>query len=349
MKSQFRWVSSVLFAVVCVMCLTSLCLPPISAQSGRKRSSPPVKANTQDGSSSTPRKEEVIMAGADDPALQDAEVLKIDATLITVPAVVSDSNGYYLPFLRKEQFRLFEDGTEQDISFFAPERVPFHVALILDMSGSTVLSAPDIQTAARAFVNHMRDDDKVAVVTFASSIELLCDFTDDRQVLENAIERTRSGGSTKLYEAVYKTVRNYMRNIEGRKAIILLTDGEDTSSKGVSYRDAIDAVVESDVLTYVIQYPASDWSGQTGAPGRPTWFPFPLPWPRRPQGTPPIGWPLQASFTPPQGRFPQTTQPYYSKDTFLNDLAQATGGDLYQYESMGSLSSVFTHIAEELR
>lgn len=298
------------------------------------------------------------MAGADDPALQDTEVLKIDATLITVPAVVSDSNGYYLPFLRKEQFRLFEDSTEQDISFFAPERVPFHVALVLDMSGSTVLSAPDIQTAARAFVNHMRDDDKVAVVTFASSIELLCDFTDDRQVLENAIERTRSGGSTKLYEAVYKTVRNYMRNIEGRKAIILLTDGEDTSSKGVSYHDAIDAVVESDVLTYVIRYPASDWSGQTGAPGRPNRIPFPLPipgnpfplpWPRRPQGTPPIGWPLQASFTPPQGRFPQTARPYYSKDTFLNDLAQATGGDLYQYESMGSLSSVFTHIAEELR
>ncbi|HMZ80795.1 MAG TPA: hypothetical protein PLL06_13915, partial [Acidobacteriota bacterium] len=162
MKSQFRWVSSVLFAVVCVMCLTSLCLPPISAQSGRKRSSPSVKANTQDGSSSTPHKEEVIMAGADDPALQDTEALKIDATLITVPAVVSDNNGYYLPFLRKEQFRLFEDGTEQDISFFAPERVPFHVALVLDMSGSTVLSAPDIQTAARAFVNHMRDDDKVA-------------------------------------------------------------------------------------------------------------------------------------------------------------------------------------------
>lgn len=331
------------------------------AQSGRTRPTAPPATKISKPESETPKPPPPKPSETVGPVYDTDETIRVEATLVSVPVVVSDENGRYLPFLTKEKFRLYEDGVVQDISFFAPERVPFHVALVLDTSGSTFLSMNDMQSAAIAFVEQLRDEDQVSVISFDSNVHVLCDFTNDREMLREAILETRSGGSTKLYEAVYQTVTRQMHGIEGRKAMILLTDGEDTSSKKVSYREAIDAVVESNVLTYVIRYPAASPMMTTGPtrPGRMPGpiqipipgMPFPLPWPRGPR-TPPQR-PPTYPFLPPQGKIPQqpgpTASPSYSKSTFLYDLARSTGGELYNFETMGALSTVFSTIAEELR
>lgn len=120
------------------------------------------------------------------PTEDDDGVIRVDATLVTVPVVVSDQNGQYLPFLKQADFTLTEDGARQEISFFTTERVPFHVALVLDVSRSAYLSINDIQDAANAFIDNLRADDQVSVFTFSDDIRQLCPFTSNRRQLRDA-------------------------------------------------------------------------------------------------------------------------------------------------------------------
>src|SRR5581483_9267800 len=157
------------------------------------------------------------------------DTLSLDSTLVSIPLMVSDRSGRYLPSLSKNDFALYEDGIKQQIAFFSSDEVPFHVVLVIDTSGSTTESGRDIKNAAESFVGELHERDQVEVMSFASSVNVEARFTSDREELTRAIERIRWGGSTKLYEAVYQAVKTELRGIEGRKAIVLLTDGDDTS------------------------------------------------------------------------------------------------------------------------
>jgi Ca-activated chloride channel homolog len=296
-------------------------------------------------------------------AESDDDVIKIEASLVSLPVVVSDGNGQYIPFLKKQDFSLYEDGTAQDISFFTSDRVPFHVALVLDTSGSTVLSINDIQDAAISFVEQLRDEDKVSVMAFSDKLYRLCGFTSELRVLREAIRRTRSGGSTRLYESVSDIVEQDFAGIEGRKAMILLTDGEDTSSKKGSHREALEKVAEAGVLTYVVQYPPSDPNYQNGGPmpGRRSPMPFPFPWPgnpnprrdppRRPPNNPN---PFAHRLAPPQkdpsaSQGPNDPNIQGSKFSFLVDVTRISGGSLHPFTDIADMDAIFTQIATELR
>src|SRR4029077_14587298 len=118
------------------------------------------------------------------------DVVRVNTTLVTIPVSVMDRDGRYVPNLKKEDFRIWEDGVEQQVAFFSSVDKPFSVVLMIDTSGSTRFRLEDIQDAAINFINQLRSDDKVMVVSFNDDIRILADFTSDRAKLQRAIQRT---------------------------------------------------------------------------------------------------------------------------------------------------------------
>jgi Ca-activated chloride channel family protein len=193
----------------------------------------------------------------------DDDVIRVDTTLVTLPVKVTDRKGKVAHGLRQDQFRIFENGVEQEIAYFeVPESAnevdsipkPLTVALLLDISDSTEYKLTKIQTAALSFLELLRPNDRVLVVSFDSQVRLLAE-TADRGVLREAILRVRTGGGTSLYRALEETINERLSRIAGRKAIVLLTDGVDTANKPESFDSSIRAAETSDVMVFPVQYP----------------------------------------------------------------------------------------------
>jgi Ca-activated chloride channel family protein len=275
----------------------------------------------------------------------DDQVIKLESTLVNIPLLVSDRSGRYIPRLSKNDFVLYEDGVQQEIASFGSEEVPFNVALLLDVSPSVEGNIESIQDAALAFVRQLRPQDRVLVASFDRGINYLTDFTNNRQELEWAIRRVRTGSGTSVYDAVYDTVARRLRGIEGRKAMILFSDGEDTTSRRASYDDAINIVTESDVLVYGLRYPGA---GGGGGGYSPPWSrnPFPRsPWPGI-QLPLPIPWPRSRRNGPYGGGGNHRT--WGGKD-FMKDITEAGGGPVFDAERVSDMSGLASRIADELR
>ncbi|MFY9610908.1 MAG: VWA domain-containing protein [Blastocatellia bacterium] len=284
------------------------------------------------------------------------EAIRLESTLVNLPLLVSDRSGRFIPQLTKNDFLLYEDGVQQQVASFGNEEVPFSVALLLDVSPSVQGNIPDIQEAALAFVRQLRAHDRVMVVSFDRRAQYLTDFTSDRRRLESAIRSISTGSGTSVYDAVYETVAQRLRGVEGRKALILFSDGEDTTSSHASYDEAVNVVTEADVLVYGLRYPGNGggnirinpWprfpNPQTQIP-----FPFPFPWPfpqpRRRRG------PFTADpNADPSGSNagPQSRRGRRGSD-FMADIAAAGGGPVYDAEHIGDMTRLATRIADELR
>ena len=184
---------------------------------------------------------------------QQDQAIKLEATLVMVPVIAGDRDGRYIPDMRREDFNLHEDGVKQEIVFFGTVNEPFHVVLMLDTSASTQEKLGQIQSAANAFLAQLKPDDRVKIISFDDSVHNLCDFTNDRNELRQAITQTSPGQGTKLYDAVTLAIRE-LRPIQGRKSIVLFTDGVDMRSDNSSYGDNINAVEESGIIVYPIRY-----------------------------------------------------------------------------------------------
>src|SRR5260370_23289518 len=156
--------------------------------------------------------------------------------------------------LRKEGFRIWENGVEQQGAFFASTEKGFTGALMIDPSGSTRFKLGEIQVAAIAFVNQLSTDDRVMVVSFSDKIRILSQPTNDHNVLRNAIRQTEPGNGTRLYDAVDQVINQSFNHIAGRKAIVLFTDGVDTTSKHASYESTLRDAEELDALIYPVEY-----------------------------------------------------------------------------------------------
>ncbi len=295
-------------------------------------------------------------ANSDDPG-----TIRIDTTLVSIPVSVLDRDGKYVPNLTKRDFQLFEDGIEQEISDFGPVEVPFHVVLMLDTSRSTAFRHEDIQQAAIAFVEQLRPDDRVMVVSFDDKIYVDSEFTSDRNRLRRAIYGTKIGGGTKLYDAVDLVISERLEKVDGRKAIVLFTDGVDTTSKFAKAATTLAQVEESGVLVYPIRYYTADTMGRNrggGNRGPVTTIPWPLPPimlppPRRPGRR----WPFAANVAPQQWpqpgpqQYPRGGAPeeYRRGEQYLRDLAARSGARMYDAETLYNLDSAFSSIANELR
>jgi Mg-chelatase subunit ChlD len=190
-------------------------------------------------------------------AVTDDEVVRIDTNLVTVPVTVYDRDGRFVPDLKRDDFTVFENDKQQELAFFAATDAPFTVALVLDASRSTAFQLRDIQNAAYLFVKNLRPADRVMIVSFDEETRFLSEPTNDREVLRQAINQTKFGGGTSLYEAVNLTLER-MKKIPGRKAFVLFTDGVDTTSRLATARDTIYQAQEMDVLIYGVQYDTFD-------------------------------------------------------------------------------------------
>ncbi|MBA2526800.1 MAG: VWA domain-containing protein [Pyrinomonadaceae bacterium] len=241
----------ILTIIARIFLLALLCVSfPIgsNAQAGR--------SGQVQGESQKTQRPELPQQKPEPPAPEDqkeVETLKIETDLVTVPVIATDRNGLYIPDLLKNDFSISEDGVPQEIAFFATISVPFHVVLMLDTSASTQEKLGLIRHAADAFVEQLQSRDRVKVISFDDQIHDLNDFTNDRGAIKAAIYRTRSGQGTKLYDA-FALALSSLRRIQGRKAIVLFTDGVDYHSDLASFDGTLRGLDEEGVLVYPIRY-----------------------------------------------------------------------------------------------
>jgi len=315
--------------------LLSVSLLPFSlyAQSGRKTTeSKPDKTKTTNTNDEI--RESTVAPGGE---TVEGDIIRFDTSLVTVPVSVLDRYGRYVPLLRRENFRIFENGQEQKIAYFATTDAPFSVVLLIDTSGSTQLRLDDIQNAAINFVGKLKPSDRVMVMSFDDRIQVECKATTDRDVITKAIRHTRTGGGTRLYDAVEDILKKQLKTISGRKAVVLFTDGVDTTSHRASYASTVRLAEESDAPIYSVDYDTSGFGGIGGgvhAPGLP-----------KPNGTI-LGIPLPTPGIPGT----QTANPgdYKRAVAYLHALSNTTGGRFYSGDSLFGIAQAFTWIAEEL-
>ncbi|MBO0800901.1 MAG: VWA domain-containing protein [Blastocatellia bacterium] len=333
---------------------------PSYAQSGRKPQEAPPSSPDEtrprkvtDSDSGGEKKPSRPLSDNTPVTIDENGTIKMDTALVTIPVTVVDHVGKFIPNLKKRDFRLYEDGVEQEIEAFESVETPFHVALVLDTSGSTRFKLEDIQKAAFAFVQELKRDDQVMVVSFDSRVRFHCDFTNNYDKLRRAIYETRTGGSTKLYEAVDMVI-DRMHGIQGRKAIVLFTDGVDTASRHASYKSTSDKVEESGILVYPVRYDTEMDNPQGGVygpigPSNP--WPWPMPFPRGRRW--PVAPIINHQFPQWPGRWPRGggggMGDYRLAARYLQELADRSGGRLYNANNLTNVSSAFSLIAEELR
>jgi VWFA-related protein len=243
------------FGLALVVFLFALA-PRTHAQAGRRTPGSETKKNTQEKPPETKAPETPARA-TQDAATEDVdegETVKVETNLVTVPVIVSDREGRYVPDLKAEEFNVSEDGAEQRVAFFATVTEPFSVVLMIDTSASTTVEKMrQVQTAAIAFTEQLRAGDRMKIISFDDEVRDLCDFTSDHGALASAIRSTRPGKGTRLYDAFDLAFRS-LRRLKGRKAIIMLTDGVDYHSDGRTYEDNRRAVEESDTIVYPVRF-----------------------------------------------------------------------------------------------
>jgi VWFA-related protein len=280
----------------------------------------------------------------------EGDTVRVETTLVSIPVSVMDRDGKFIPNLRKEDFHVWENGVEQQVAYFASTDKPFTVALMIDTSGSTKNRIMEIQDAAIAFVEQLRPDDRVMVVSFNDKIRVLSQPTNDRFRLRDAIRQAEPGDGTRLYDAVDMIINQYFNRIDGRKALVLFTDGVDTTSNRASYESTLADAEELDALIYPVEY--DTYGDMAGGGGR-----------RGGGGSGNRGGIVDDIFSiilgggvtigngggrRGGGARGTSREEYERGDQYLHDLARVTGARLYNSE-MQDLDFAFRSVAEELR
>src|SRR5947207_356584 len=179
-----------------------------------------------------------------------AAQLKVDVALVNVVATITDETGHYVSDLTQDDLVVYEDGQPQKISHFSQANdLPVSMGIVLDTSGSMERKIGTATTAVERFIRSVHREDDIFLMTFANRPDLLQDFTDDREKLARALRRVSVGGGTALYDALELSLRKVKHGIQDKKAILLITDGEDTSSE-TTFEEVLSAVRESELLVY---------------------------------------------------------------------------------------------------
>ncbi|MDQ1523692.1 MAG: Ca-activated chloride channel [Pyrinomonadaceae bacterium] len=194
------------------------------------------------------------------------DVVRVETQLVTVPVTVTDRTGRTLTNLRAENFALYEDGRPQRVANFIATDAPFEVALLLDTSGSTRAEVGLIRRAANVFIDALRPGDRIAILAFNSqedagtklaTVELMTHLTDNRDVLQQAIENIGTSNGTPFYDALERVAKEVFREpprpeLRGRRALVALTDGVDSTSEA-DFAEARARLQQTGTLAYFIQ------------------------------------------------------------------------------------------------
>ena len=191
------------------------------------------------------------------------QTISIEVNLVNIPFTVADRKGKFVTNLKKDDFKVFEDEKSQTITNFSSEtNLPLTIALLVDTSGSIRDKLRFEEEAAIEFFYStlQRGKDKACVISFDSGVDLLQDFTDDPEKLANKIRTIRAGGGTSLYDSIYLAVTKQLAGQNGRLIVILITDGDDNSSR-VSLTETLEAAQKNLVTIYAISTNSAAYFG----------------------------------------------------------------------------------------
>ena len=181
----------------------------------------------------------------------------VELVSLNVTVTEGGTTGKYLTDLKEEEFEVYEDGARQKVTFFSRTLQPISLALLLDTSASMEERMTVAQEAAIGFAKQLRKEDQAEVIDFDSQVRILSPFTNDAAALEKAIRTTSPNGSTSLYNAIYislkelKKVKATATSEIRRQAIVLLSDGDDTSSL-IEFEEVLDLAKRSETVIYAI-------------------------------------------------------------------------------------------------
>ncbi len=311
------------------------------------------------------------------PALTTAQsappqtTLSVNARLVTLPVVVRDKKDKLVPGLTKDDFTLTEDGRAETIRYFSLDTdLPLTLALAVDTSGSVRDALAAEQSASRSFLDGMltRPADKAALLHFDREVELLDDLTADKRKLNEGLNGLgpttddtgsggsgRHGGGTQLYDAVYLASNEILGQQKGRKAVIVLSDGQDRGSKE-SLASAVEAAQKAETEVYTIYFKGEQQhsggfgnpgGGNPGGGGR-----------RGGIGFPGGGYPGGGGGGYPGGggggrgggggQRPQS-EPQVDGKKIMQQLADETGGRFFEAKKKENFDAIYKEIADELR
>ena len=254
------------------------------------------------------------------------DVIRVETNLVTVPVTVKTRAGAYVPNLDAKDFRIYEDGVQQEISQFETVDKPFTVTLMLDVSDSAKAELQEIQDAALAFIDELQADDRAVIVAFDKRIFRMNEPTSDRRVLTEAVRRVKTGGGTALYDAITSVISGKQGRTSERKAIVILTDGIDTSSTDSTSESTLASASEHYALIYPIQYDSlKELAAKRLNDSR----------------FPPV------TYTTPSGE--SVSKAYERGTQYLQRLGRTSGGRFHFADSVKNLRRAFAAIAQELR
>jgi Ca-activated chloride channel homolog len=190
--------------------------------------------------------------------LQDQQPLRLNATLVQVPAVVTDQNGKFVTDLSQNDFSIFEDGARQELAVFAAVKQPFNAVLVLDTSNSAQDRLRAIQNTAVTLTGQLGPGDRMMVISFDNEVKQLTDFTSDAKELEAAIRGTESGFGKLMYEAVTRALEQ-LKDVEGRRAVILFSDGIDMRSVEATAESTARMAEEMNAVIYFVKFDTRWW------------------------------------------------------------------------------------------
>jgi len=181
---------------------------------------------------------------------QDGDEIVVDSSVVIVNASVKNADGRNAGGLKKDQFKIFEDGVEQRIDYFSAEETPFAAVILLDTSGSMEERVSMARAAAIRFLDGLRDSDSAAIYRFDSKVTLVQPFSNSRDIAEAAFD-LKADGMTKMNDAIYQAAVDLSKREEKRRAIIVLSDGQDTISSR-SADKALKSAMSADIVIYTI-------------------------------------------------------------------------------------------------
>ncbi len=276
--------------------------------------------------------------------------VRVNVEWIYLNASVRERNSNRsVPDLRKEDFQVYEDGVRQTVGRFSATESPFHLVLLLDVSGSTEEYMGLIKEASIEFAREIGPNDRIALATFNSSLRWRQDFTNDRDAVIDEIRQVRSGGGTAFYDALKGCLREHTDRIEGRKAIVVFTDGVDNQLQGdpgagstTRFSELYRDIQDSEALIYTIFLDTAGTGGVYGGSGGR-------------QGSV-----IDILEDIMRGRVPSSRGPrgggsrsggseIQEARTQLESIAEQTGARMYSPNRIEDLSHAYREIADDLR
>ena len=240
----------------------------------------------------------------------DQPAFRTGVDLVALNVTVTDENDRYVTDIDVEGFQLFEDGAQQEVTFFTRTQLPIALALLMDTSASMADRMSTAQEAAIGFAERLRTQDLASIIDFDSRVDILHEFTNSLDALTSAIRQTSAGGSTSLYNAIYISLKELAKIGAAataeeeirRQAIVMLSDGEDTSSL-VGFEEVLELAKRSNTIIYSIGLRSRDIRTRRG---------------------------------------------FREADFVLRQLAQETGGRTFFPEQVEDLPEIYQRISDEL-